>query len=168
MRADRSGGVLKAVSMLLGSTVALFIPQAFSTPGGIERDRFCGSISLTTEIGDKFKPEGASGTVRRSASASLTCPEKKSQVECMADHRETVYAPGARSECDADLELPMINNSSHHCCQDCGGISFALPSSGTIRPIPNNSCTACVIRREPPADCRAARDQTWQWENVYG
>jgi hypothetical protein len=76
VRADRSGGVLKAVSMLLGSTVALFIPQAFSTPGGIERDRFCGSISLTTEIGDKFKPEGASGTVRRSASASLTCPEK--------------------------------------------------------------------------------------------
>jgi hypothetical protein len=41
------------------------------------------------------------------ASVSLTCPsKKKSQVECMADHRETVYAPSARSECDADLEPP--------------------------------------------------------------
>jgi hypothetical protein len=154
----------EAFPMPLGSTVALFIPQAFSTPGGIERDRFCGSLSLTTEIGDKFKPVQFGDQ----ASASLTCSNKKSQVECMADHRETVYAPSARSECDADLELPMINNSSHHWRRDHGGISFALPSSGTIRPIPNNSCTACVIRREPPADCRAARDQTWQWENVYG
>ncbi|MET4023436.1 hypothetical protein ABIC10_008577 [Bradyrhizobium sp. S3.2.12] len=35
----------------------------------------------------------------------------------------------------------MINNSSHHCCQDRGGISFALRHPGTIRPIPNNRYT---------------------------
>jgi hypothetical protein len=81
----------EAFPMPLGSTVALLIPQAFSTPGGIERDRFCGSISLTTAIGDKFKPEGAGGTVRRSSvSIADLLEQKKSQVECMADHRETV------------------------------------------------------------------------------
>jgi hypothetical protein len=63
----------EAFPMPLGSTVALFIPQAFSTPGGIERDRFCGSISLTTEIGDKFKPVQFGDQ----ASASLTCSNKK-------------------------------------------------------------------------------------------
>jgi len=55
----------------------------------------------------------------------------------MADHKKTVYAPSARSKCDADLELPNDPNSSRYCCQDCGGIFVRATVIGTIRSIPD-------------------------------
>jgi hypothetical protein len=64
------------------------------------------------------------------ASVSLTCPSKKNRkwnAWPITGKRSTLQALGRNAM--LTWSRPMINNSSHHCCRDRAGISFALPSS---------------------------------------
>jgi hypothetical protein len=88
----------------------------------------------------------------------------------MADHKKTVYAPSARSKCDADLELPNDQNSSRYCCQDCGGIFVRATFIGTIRPIPDfntvRRLTSFCANRQQAAEKHVIK--LGNGRNVYG
>lgn len=85
----------------------------------------------------------------------------------MADHRKTVYASSARSKCD-DLELPMINNSSHHCCHDRGGIHARYMIGDDQADTQKNRCTLTLSGANRQRITEKHVIKLGKGRNVYG